>query len=37
MGFAAVVIITGVALITLEEQSRTRLASRLAESARLAA
>jgi drug/metabolite transporter (DMT)-like permease len=37
MGFAAVVIITGVALITLEEQSRTRLASRLAESARFAA
>ena len=37
MGFAAVVIITGVALITLEEQSRTRHASRQAESARLAA
>jgi drug/metabolite transporter (DMT)-like permease len=37
MGFAAVVIITGVALITLEEQSRTRHASRQARTARLAA
>jgi drug/metabolite transporter (DMT)-like permease len=36
MGFAAIVIVTGVALITLEEQSRTRHAAREA-AARLAA